>query len=491
MSYSEQDYQALAQRAAAQLTRLPGVQIVGVGGREKNGRPTGELVLKVFVEQKKPRAALRPEEIIPEEFEGFRTDVVHAGRFSLAQATGKRPIEPSEVMKLGDTDRYRPIRGGGQISAKDGPPPGSLGFLARVPADPKQVMAVTCHHVLFKVVPGVVGRRVGQPEWGDSCTECCVGDFGLSSFSHYENNGIDAALVRLNPKMEWLAEIQEIGFIRGRHDLTTAEAQPGTYPLRKRGRTLRLTGGTLQTITGSGTSSDPSGNLPTRTFTGGIVVQPTPDVDDPTISVWFAQEGDSGSAIVNDANEVVGLLFMRSSAGFGVGVSIADIITTFATTNSLTIEVAAATRMGDKQVVPHAAPAHGDGVAPGFELAPNIARLRADFDRTAEGRHLVTVWLRHSSELNRLVNTQPRVAALWRRFNGPELFRNVVRAADDPAWRVPTEINGQPASVALHRFLAEAEPHASDALRRDLAAHTALLAALPGRSYDEIVRSLK
>ena len=491
MSHSEQDYDALAQRASALFSKLPGVQIVGVGGRERNGRPTGERVIKVFVERKKSRAALRPDEIIPEEFEGFTTDVVEAGRFTIAQPPGKRPIEPSEVMKLGDTDRYRPIRGGGQISAKDGPPPGTLGFLATVPADPKQVMAVTCHHVLFKTTPGVLGRRVGQPEWGDSCTECCVGDFGLSSFSHYEVDGIDAALVRLNPKMEWLAEIEQIGFIKGRHDLSQTEADLLTYPVRKRGRTLRLTGGTVQSIAGVGTSTDPTGGLPARHFIRAIVIKPNPDPDDETVSTWFAQEGDSGAAIVNDANEVVGLVFMRSDAGFGIGVAIADIITRFATTNSLTIQVATATSMGDKRVVPHAAPAHGDGVAPGFELAPNIARLRADFDRTAEGRHLVTVWLRHSSELNRLVNTHPRVAALWRRFNGPELFRNVVRAADDPAWRVPTEINGQPASVALHRFLAEAEPHASDALRRDLAAHTALLAALPGRSYDEIVRSLK
>lgn len=490
MSYSDLDYDALAQRAAAQLARLPGVQIVGVGGRERNGRPTGELVLKVFVERKKSRAALRPDEMIPEEFEGFRTDVVEAGRFSLAQVPSKRPLEPSEVAGMGDTRRYRPLRGGGQITAKDGNGRGTLGFLARVPADPKQVMAVTCHHVLFSTVAGVVGRRVGQPEWGDSCTECCVGDFGRSSFSHFENNGVDAALVRLNPKMEWLAEIEQIGFITGRHDLTQADAQPLTYPLRKRGRTLRLTGGTLQSVTGTGTSSDSSGKLPPRPFSRALVVSPNPDPDDTAVSTWFAQEGDSGSAIVNDANQVVGLIFMRSDAGFGVGVSIADIITKFATTNSLTIEVATATRMGDRRFVAAAAPMHDDQ-ATRFELSPNIARLRADFDRTEEGRHLVTVWLRHSHELNRLVNTHPRVAALWRRFDGPALFRHVVRAAEDPAWRVPTEITGQPAAVALHRFLAEAERHASLELRRELAAHTTLLATLPGRSYAEIVSSLK
>ena len=46
-SRSYQDLRAIRDRAAAQLLQIPGVHVVAIGGREKQGRPTGEVVLKV------------------------------------------------------------------------------------------------------------------------------------------------------------------------------------------------------------------------------------------------------------------------------------------------------------------------------------------------------------------------------------------------------------------------------------------------------------
>ena len=42
---------AVKMRAAAEFRKIPGVTGVGLGGRERDGRPTGELVIKVFVRQ--------------------------------------------------------------------------------------------------------------------------------------------------------------------------------------------------------------------------------------------------------------------------------------------------------------------------------------------------------------------------------------------------------------------------------------------------------
>jgi hypothetical protein len=52
---------------------LPNVTAVGVGQRR------GEEVIKVFVKQKVPEAALRPEEIVPKLLEGFEVDVEEIG----------------------------------------------------------------------------------------------------------------------------------------------------------------------------------------------------------------------------------------------------------------------------------------------------------------------------------------------------------------------------------------------------------------------------
>jgi hypothetical protein len=490
VAYSEQELRELAQRAAERLTKLPGVHMVGLGGREKDGRPTGQLVLKVFVERKRPLAQLSASEIVPAEFEGLPTDVVETGRFTLAAfPPGQPPLPAQQISRDGDWERYRPLWGGGQVRAKDGPCDGTLGFLATVPADPKQVYALTCHHVLFSTVAGVVGRKCGQPDWGDSSTKCCRTTIGLSGPSHYQQDGIDAALIRLDPGTEWLAEIHQIGFVVGKYDLTLADAQPSTYQLRKRGRTLRLTGGPLQAIGVPGFITPPPGSaLPNRHITNGIMISPNPSLSDPAATVWFAQQGDSGAAVVNADNKIVGQIIGVNPQGWGIAQPIADVISTFAA-DGVVMDVATATKLGDKRIVPNAAP---DVAAPtGFELPAAVRQMQIDLDRTAQGRDLVSVWLRHSTELNQLVNHNRRVAVAWRRANGPEVLREVMRAADEPTFSLPATIDGEPADRVLLKFLRVTERYASPPLQCDLARHAAFLASLPGRSYEEIVRGLE
>ena len=97
----DEEYFAIKDRAAAALRRIPHVTGVGIGGRERNGRPTGEIVIKVFVERKKPAADVPAEEMIPASFEGVSTDVVEMGPVSPANCTGGA-IDP-------DDERLDPI----------------------------------------------------------------------------------------------------------------------------------------------------------------------------------------------------------------------------------------------------------------------------------------------------------------------------------------------------------------------------------------------
>lgn len=90
------DAQALHE---AELLAKNNVVGVGVGYKESHGVNTGEVAVVVLVEEKKPLAALRDEDLIPRELDGMKTDVIEVG-YLRAQQTAKerfRPIIPSGV----------------------------------------------------------------------------------------------------------------------------------------------------------------------------------------------------------------------------------------------------------------------------------------------------------------------------------------------------------------------------------------------------------
>ena len=62
-------------RHKERLLALPNVDSVGVGPKIRGGTPTGEMAVKVFVTRKVPAAELSDAESIPEDLEGFPTDV--------------------------------------------------------------------------------------------------------------------------------------------------------------------------------------------------------------------------------------------------------------------------------------------------------------------------------------------------------------------------------------------------------------------------------
>jgi hypothetical protein len=73
MSTQGSDIESVQRRIEGQLLQLPNVTGVGVG--EKDGTP----VIKVYVIQKLPESALRPEEIVPKQVEGQQLDVEEIG----------------------------------------------------------------------------------------------------------------------------------------------------------------------------------------------------------------------------------------------------------------------------------------------------------------------------------------------------------------------------------------------------------------------------
>jgi hypothetical protein len=70
--------------AQAVLLALPGVHAVGIGAKKVGGKRTAEPAILVFVVRKKPISDLRPQEVIPPEINGVKTDVIESPMPSLA-----------------------------------------------------------------------------------------------------------------------------------------------------------------------------------------------------------------------------------------------------------------------------------------------------------------------------------------------------------------------------------------------------------------------
>lgn len=518
---------AIKDRAAERFLAIPGVTAVGLGGRERAGRPTGEVVIKVFVADKRRPHEVSPDELIPPEFEGVPTDVVPMGRLELTQGPplGKPTVPQVNV----DLSRQRPLVAGcGVQNELTGALLGTLGCFLRHTSDTNKVYLLTNFHIAGLAVgtgkSSTVGvTKVGQPRGVDSVTKCCseiVGKYAGGAF----DSSRDAGIAQLDAGMQWKAVILEIGPVRGTHTVTPAEATTQTYAVRKRGVRSGLTGGTVHAI---------GCTVPTNlgTITNAIIVTPNPDPGQPPgTDVFFAQSGDSGSAVVNDANEIVGLHFSSSPPpnSRSAAIPIQVVLDRFQAVEALSLAVATATDTNTVNTVPGAAmvrvppelvPALTGQEAPAIarsgasataaELSPVVVpatvpwlpgveppsplllhRLQEDLDRSVTGRALITLWLGHQRELTDLVEGNRRVAATWHSNGGPALMQLFVRMLSQPKLALPTTVHGRTLADCLDRITAAFTRFASPRLWLELSRVRAALPDLAGLTYPQIVTAL-
>jgi hypothetical protein len=224
-----------------------------------------------------------------------------------------------------------------------------------------------------------------------------------------------------------------------------------------------------------------------------ILIRPNPLPTAPTDPVIFGTHGDSGAAILNTARQVVGIFWGSedeetdpdpavSHRGYGYGFPIKRLENDMSSRLGLTFTIHPTAGEGIVNTVPEFA-----GAAPEPRAE---SRLERDLDRTERGRIFLAAWLRHSDELNDIVQSQRRVATVWQRHNGAALLRMVAQAPFEPSRTLPTEIDGMPVREGLTFFLDQVDRYASQGLRQDLAEHRQLLLSLPGRSYEDVLRGL-
>lgn len=317
MATSLEDARRVLQQVRANLLAKPNVVATGIGYKITNGKPTEELALICSVVVKQPKKSLTAKELIPATIQNIHTDVYPTGIIYALQ-------DP--------TKRFRPAPGGVSIGHKD-ITAGTLGCLVK-----KDEIAyiLSNNHVLANSNEGEIGDAILQPgpydgghfpedriaelsefipiqfkgSDGGGSSPC---PFARSTASilnllaavigsksrlqpiraKASENIVDCAIAKpLNPN-NVKNEILNIGKLTG-----TAEGTLG-MKIKKSGRTTGLTTGSILQI--DVTAEVSYGSNKVATFV------------DQLMAGNMSQGGDSGSAIVNEENKLVGLLFAGSN----------------------------------------------------------------------------------------------------------------------------------------------------------------------------------
>ncbi len=290
---------------------------VGVGYKETSDGITNDLAVVVNVARKVPVAQLTESDKVPRNLNGVKTDVVETGRFLAGQVTAQ-----AQSTK----DRWRPIIPPGVSMGHIDITAGTFGCLVR---RGDEIFILSNNHVLANVNNAQPGDAIIQPGRYDggsltdqvaTLAEFIPIDFGGDSPScgiatSIENllniaakvlgsshrmmayqtspgeNLVDAALARPQDPNQFTSEIFRIGAPKG-----AAKATLGTN-VQKTGRTTDHTSGRITQIDVT-TSVDYGGRV--ATFTGQLMAG------------GMSEGGDSGSAVLDEDKNVVGLLFAGS-----------------------------------------------------------------------------------------------------------------------------------------------------------------------------------
>lgn len=205
----------------------------------------------------------------------------------------------------------------------------------------------------------------------------------------------------------------------------------------------------------------------------------------------FVQPADSGAVLVDDNQQVVGLIAARVEqenrpdlSGYGFGAPIQTIM------DRLGINILTATALGQGQVV---ADTEGEprpgGVATASlrsEERALLARAQDELLATEPGRRYAELTRTHRPEVQTLIDTNRRVAVVWQRNGGPLLFQLVLNAVQHPDAAIPRDLNGRPLDACFTNILRVLDEHGSASLRSDIAKFGHAWTLLPGVSFNEL-----
>jgi hypothetical protein len=299
---------------SGQLLSRANVVATGIGYKFTQGEKTPTLSIVCSVAEKLPVARLSAQDVVPSTIDGIATDVIQTGLISIQQAR---------------TDRHRPAPGGVSIGHRN-ITAGTLGCLVKKNGE---TLILSNNHVMANSNDAQPGDAILQPGPHDGGTypddqiaelhdfvpvsltepqlptECPIANQVASFLNSVakavgsdarlqavtiraEDNLVDAAVARPLKVEDVSDEILEVGALAG-----VAQGELG-IAIKKSGRTTGFTTGEIMQV-------DVTVNVQYGT---GRIARFT----DQLMAGAMSQGGDSGSAVLDNDNNLVGLLFAGS-----------------------------------------------------------------------------------------------------------------------------------------------------------------------------------
>jgi hypothetical protein len=210
----------------------------------------------------------------------------------------------------------------------------------------------------------------------------------------------------------------------------------------------------------------------------------------------FACGGDSGSVVVNNVNEVVGVLRSiiavpnQSNPDHWDG--LASPIQ--AVRDNLPIDhLVTGDELRDPYVVPGPLPPFASSQPPVFsaEALQRVLGVSREAVPSISANPLVAFYLNHGAEVFALIRTNPRVAVAWMRGDGPALARLLLRAAHEPDRGQTGAILALCSPENLDRVHSALMRYGSRELRNDLRTLHQALRNEPGAVYVDLVNRIR
>ncbi len=240
--------------------------------------------IRIYVVRKVPESMLRKDEIIPKELDGIPTDIVEIGRLKKLQ---------------GYREKYRPAPCGVSTSRLDENAAGTIGWW--VIDEDGNLYLISNNHVWAKENQGQQGDKIVQPGILDGGSEDDViaelYDFIPLDFSETGANHVDVALATPLDMSKLYVSIMELGGVTGKRDPVLNEI------VCKVGRSTGKTCGEVIDDSATVNVDYASG---TALFEDVFLVQSAEKI---------VENGDSGSPVLSENGEFLGLLFAGNDEG--------------------------------------------------------------------------------------------------------------------------------------------------------------------------------
>lgn len=268
---------------------------IGVGCKEVEGKLTSSLAVRLYVQRKLPKKQLSSKETLPTKIDSMPTDVV---QMAPLRARGSF------------TQRLRPAIGGcsGCVEVPGLNYTGTLGLGMRgFGGFAGKIFALSNNHVLANENRSRIGDPVIQPgrlDGGDPANDTvgALFDFVPLKFSdpaapNPTSNRVDAACAEITEFGDMNREIFWVGYPKGwRTRQSVQDAIQADSRVQKTGRTTGFTTGNIADVAFDGFVGYDSG---AAFFEDQLLITPGN----------FSDAGDSGSCILDMAENIVGLLF--------------------------------------------------------------------------------------------------------------------------------------------------------------------------------------